>query len=71
MHVYQAVRSKCQNTGSVIDHVVQSCFSGFKHADDVSVRVKSKVRFHIILLKPCREPASQIPMHGLYNLEVK
>lgn len=44
--------SKCHNTACVIDHVVQFGSSGFTHADDVSVSMKSKVRFHIILLEP-------------------
>ncbi len=40
--------------------------------DNVSVRVKSEFRFHIILLKPCWEPISQILVHRLdVHLELK
>lgn len=71
----RVVRFKCHSmrydTGFIIDCAVQSCFPDSKHADDVTVSMKSKVRFHIMLLKPRRRADSQTQAHGLCNLELK
>lgn len=44
---------------------------GSKHVDDDSISIRSKVRFHIMLLSPCIELAWQISVHGLCNVEIK
>lgn len=69
VYVYSSgLNVNTQNTGFVIDHRVSL---GSKHVDDVCVSTKSKVGFHILQMKPCGEPASQIPVHGLCNVELK